>query len=103
MLENDLKKLINKLENILIKDKRFIKNEDNLYYKKIKKIYKKSLYNNNDYSNLFYLVNEQQEQLKQHDKISKKTLNIKSDLNILNKINILNNNISNIRNIIKNI
>jgi hypothetical protein len=56
MIDEDIKKLINELEGILRKDKRFKANGDNQYRKQMKKIYQESLYNKKPI-NLTNLVN----------------------------------------------
>lgn len=45
MIDEEIKKLINKLEKKLKKDKRFINNNDNEYRDQMKKIYQESKYN----------------------------------------------------------
>ena len=55
MINNNIKKLIKEVENLLKKDDRFIDNDDNTYKQHIKKLYKDSKCKNNsiDLTGLF--------------------------------------------------
>ena len=86
MIDEDIKKLIKKIEDELKKDDRFYSNGDNQYREQIKKIYQESKYNKKpiDLTGIYNMVNN---------------IHLKNIAKLSNKIKIIRNNFNKITNL----